>query len=148
MVGTGALGVARREVRNVNQRQAMMLVIVTEKAQPLVAKDDTRREHRPIPLGHFVQLPGAQHEWANFAGLIATCDSCRTLTVKSFIRSFWAFNDASSMIWRAVHRDFNVRLADPPHKRPIAAARSPGSVGFMFSIFSTDGETCLFLILY
>jgi hypothetical protein len=44
----------------------MMLVVVAQKAQPLVAKDDTGREHRPVPLGHFVELPGAQHEMGKF----------------------------------------------------------------------------------
>jgi hypothetical protein len=67
MVGAGARGVARRPARNFDQRQALMFVVVTQKAQPLVSKDDTGREHRLIPLGHFVELPGAQHEMGEFS---------------------------------------------------------------------------------
>jgi hypothetical protein len=44
-----------------------MLVVVAQKAQAFVAKDDTAREYGLVPLPHFVELAGAQHEMGEFS---------------------------------------------------------------------------------
>ena len=66
MVGAGAPRVARRQARDVDQSQAVMLVVIAQKAQTLVAEDDSGSEHRLIPLDHLVELTGAQHEMGEF----------------------------------------------------------------------------------
>ena len=51
-----------------DQRQPMVLVVIAQKAQTFVAEHDAGREHGPVPLGHPVELAGAQHEMREFRG--------------------------------------------------------------------------------
>src|SRR6516162_44144 len=44
----------------------MVLVVILQKAEHLVAEHDPRREDRLIPLGHRVDLPGPQYEMGKF----------------------------------------------------------------------------------
>jgi hypothetical protein len=44
----------------------MVLAVIGQEAQPLVAKHHPRREDRLIPFGHHFQLPGPQHEMSEF----------------------------------------------------------------------------------
>src|SRR5215469_17647848 len=44
----------------------MVLVVIRQKAEHLVAEHDPRREDRLIPLGHRVDLPGPQYEMGKF----------------------------------------------------------------------------------
>ena len=66
MVGPDRVGIAHRQAGNVDQRQAMVLVVIRQEAQPVVAEHHSRREDRLIPLGHRFELPGPQHEMSEF----------------------------------------------------------------------------------
>jgi len=62
VVSPDRIGIAHRQAGDVNQRQPMMLVVIRQKAQSLVTKNDPRREYGLIPLDHLFELPGSQHE--------------------------------------------------------------------------------------
>src|ERR1700733_7609148 len=44
----------------------MVLVVIAEETQPVVTKYDPRVEQCLVPIGHRVELPGAQHEVGKF----------------------------------------------------------------------------------
>jgi hypothetical protein len=66
MVSAGALRIARRQSGDMDQREAVVLVVIGQEAQPLVAEHDAGGEHGLVPLRHLVELAGAQYEMGEF----------------------------------------------------------------------------------
>ena len=66
MVGPGRVGVAYRQAGDIDQRQAMVLVVIGRETQALVPEHHPRREDRLVPIGHRFELPGPQHEMSEF----------------------------------------------------------------------------------
>ena len=66
MIGPDRVRIAHRQAGDVDQRQAMVLVVIGQEAQPVVAEHHSRREDRLIPFGHRFELPGPQHKMGEF----------------------------------------------------------------------------------
>jgi len=78
----------------VDQRHTMVLVVIRQKAQPLVATPSAPRVPS-IPLGHRVDLPVRNTKWANFDGLIG-CVTDRGCVSGSRRSSYLLFRLAAS----------------------------------------------------